>query len=599
MKPVALQPGAQDFRQKPTEESRMPGGGTAKLPSLLDRKHPSGLDQNSTTMRLYQKQQGESALPVTTAAGKSSLAHNRGRDCYCDVNDGKDVRCSTPTCNVAVHSCCINQFRTDYGEIECSRCTILANDPLAPVKQVLVEPSRLASGHKYSFHLSLVDHGELQKTIQRDFDIEIRCLKIDGEHFFEQTWPDKGEIGLNGKIIREFQPLARNSALKKRKDEKHRLQAKDLDMGTNQISIKFENCLDGKNSKNGPAPKYIFAVLWVRRLTPSQLLEQIKVHNSIDEHQSRKRIQECLFDNKEINLSEVPIHLICKITLTYLENPAKGKYCTHMDCFNLKSFLDSMATKTPRNWMCPLCRKPCYKIVVDKFVQNICEEPNFKAMKPQLVYFRKDGSFMSSEEVYKVPKVVPTKAVDEFPKNAIDIDDDEPQPAIQQTVMLGKRQEAKQPRAAPGLPVIQDADFLKHLYLFAKRKNYGLPFTDELDPNGFHAFRDKLKQRLESDLIAKTCFQRLHEMTILGMQAAQYMPTGLQYKKTAKTGAEPISNYGLRYLESTTHKDKGLAPASSSVQPSLLETIMCQYQLDLGSKQKPTGLPGFADISSN
>jgi hypothetical protein len=48
--------------------------------------------------------------------------------------------------------------------------------------------------------------------------VEVRCLKLDGEHLFDQTWPDKAVIRINGKVAKEVEPLIQNSSLKKRRD---------------------------------------------------------------------------------------------------------------------------------------------------------------------------------------------------------------------------------------------------------------------------------------------------------------------------------------------------------------------------------------------
>jgi E3 SUMO-protein ligase PIAS1 len=51
--------------------------------------------------------------------------------------------------------------------------------------------------------------------------VEVRCIKLDGKANAEEpTWPDIGELQLNGRKVFEFQPLQVNSSLKKRKDEK-------------------------------------------------------------------------------------------------------------------------------------------------------------------------------------------------------------------------------------------------------------------------------------------------------------------------------------------------------------------------------------------
>ncbi len=51
--------------------------------------------------------------------------------------------------------------------------------------------------------------------------VEIRCIRLDGKQGSEEpTWPDIGDIAINGKRMIEFKPLQNNSSLKKRKDEK-------------------------------------------------------------------------------------------------------------------------------------------------------------------------------------------------------------------------------------------------------------------------------------------------------------------------------------------------------------------------------------------
>jgi E3 SUMO-protein ligase PIAS1 len=38
--------------------------------------------------------------------------------------------------------------------------------------------------------------------------VELRCIKLDGKHGAEEpTWPDVGDLAVNGKRILEFKPL--------------------------------------------------------------------------------------------------------------------------------------------------------------------------------------------------------------------------------------------------------------------------------------------------------------------------------------------------------------------------------------------------------
>ena len=51
----------------------------------------------------------------------------------------------------------------------------------------------------------------------------MRSIRIDAKEcktLYETTWPDLGEILINDKKYVDLKPLANNSSLKKRKDEK-------------------------------------------------------------------------------------------------------------------------------------------------------------------------------------------------------------------------------------------------------------------------------------------------------------------------------------------------------------------------------------------
>lgn len=52
--------------------------------------------------------------------------------------------------------------------------------------------------------------------------VEIRCIKIDGTNAADDiTWPDIGDLMLNGRTVLSFIPMQANSSQKKRKDSKH------------------------------------------------------------------------------------------------------------------------------------------------------------------------------------------------------------------------------------------------------------------------------------------------------------------------------------------------------------------------------------------
>ena len=332
-----------------------------------------------------------SVYPVIDLQGQKKLSSFKNA-CFCDNKEKvKDVffMCK---CNNMAHMSCMPWRYNEFGEFECTACTILSNDPLNEVLEVLLEPSILQSSFIYNFKLRAQDFNTLNE--ESNLDIEIRCIKMDGEHFFEQTWPDKADIKINGEMVRQVLPLVYNSSLKKRRDEK--LIVKKPVVGKNTISLNFENVKDGKNTKIDKDPAYTIAVVLVRKLKINELAEKIIKNNTIPKSDTVKLIKDKFQGSRDVRISEVKADIECKISLTPIVHPARGKNCTHLNCFSLKYFLKSMQFNPCRNWVCPLCRRPCTKLVVDSYIETIVADMKNNDPDRKEVFFRKDGSVCNS-----------------------------------------------------------------------------------------------------------------------------------------------------------------------------------------------------------
>ncbi|CAF1538841.1 unnamed protein product [Rotaria sordida] len=65
------------------------------------------------------------------------------------------------------------------------------------------------------------------------------------------------------------------------------------------------------------------------------------------------------------------VSLICPITQSLINVPAKSLYCSHLTCFDLRSFLQMNERRL--QWTCPICKKPASydNLCVDKRLQSI------------------------------------------------------------------------------------------------------------------------------------------------------------------------------------------------------------------------------------
>ena len=321
--------------------------------------------------------------------------------CFGNYKRGNNllIKCTNEACGKVFHHGCIPWPAKELKNFECPRCIILANDPLHEVEEILYEPSILTSGVNYTYKLGFSQFSKMNNSAE--YGVEIRTLKMDGVHFFEQTWPDKCTIRVNNKTVKEVKPLHHNSSLKKRRDEKifNRHMSK---MGPNSLKIVYQNVQDGKNTKRGEDPKYIFSVLYVRRLSVPVLQERILSRNRLSIEASKRHIMSKFEEQKDLQISRIKVDLLCKITYTMIQNPARGENCSHIDCFNLKFFLQTMEQNSVRKWICPLCRKRCSKLVVDSYLEQILVDLGKEGRTEEKVFFRSDGSYDFNSAPFEV-----------------------------------------------------------------------------------------------------------------------------------------------------------------------------------------------------
>jgi hypothetical protein len=281
------------------------------------------------------------------------------------------VSCSL--CDRKWHLRCARQQGTPESRFECAICILHDQDPMHQVIDKLLTATFLNNGTKYQFRLS----HEIMQNLQHNQSlfVEIRILKFDGINTYETTWPDKGSLKFNDVFLKEFKPLAVNSSIKKRKDEKLTIREnfKQSSNADNTLQIFFENVFDNKNTKIGDDPKYFFGIYLIQKLTVEELSQNIIREATWSQQQSKEFIAGLFKQDTEggIEVSEIKLDPLCCILSTPVKLPSRGKSCNHSNCFSLLAFLESMNSNLTRKWCCPICKKKCYNIIYDQYVDAI------------------------------------------------------------------------------------------------------------------------------------------------------------------------------------------------------------------------------------
>jgi len=101
------------------------------------------------------------------------------------------------------------------------------------------------------------------------------------------------------------------------------------------------------------------------------------------------------FGDGEIVFNEMLLDLRCPISFSRIQIPAKGRQCTHVQCFDLEKFLNYQMTAKNANWKCFKCQKSLTigDIVIDDWVQSILRETGGNVVE----YF-KDGKWKPHDE---------------------------------------------------------------------------------------------------------------------------------------------------------------------------------------------------------
>lgn len=519
--------------------------------------------------------------------------------CYCcrhKILSSLFYQCSNSGCRHRVHVQCMQWRETELGRFECTECIILNNDPLKVVEKQLIEPSFIASNLKFQFKIPCLLADHINNHL--DDEIEIRCIKLDGIHFFEQTWPDKCEVYINDSLIKEFRPLNPNSSLKKRRDEKLVL-GKERRIGTNSLRFVYENVADGKNTRAGADPKYVFTVLHIRRLSVKELSDSIVKCGTLPLAKCEKQIQDKFCENKDLRISEVKVDLICKMTFTHLSIPARGLYCNHLSCFSLNSFLQTMESNIEKKWRCPLCRKPCYKIVVDPKLEELVQKAVRLPGQPNQVIIKKSGemSFTHSQldlgQTDSVRSFKKSSITKESPFEVLSLDEDiatemEPNPVREACAVLAKQNSfvrleefnpahgAPQARPKPleSSNFLEDKDFIGKLFNYVSRKNK----AQSADPHfglgnkksSLAIFEENLRDRLNNNYLQRKCFQLFYDMLMEKKQETDLITAkaSLKHKPSIFHSGAKQERAGLKNVR--TKNSEGL---------DILETLMVDYNI--------------------
>ncbi|KAH7720224.1 MIZ zinc finger family protein [Aphelenchoides avenae] len=94
-----------------------------------------------------------------------------------------------------------------------------------------------------------------------------------------------------------------------------------------------------------------------------------------------------------IEVAVLRVRLKCPLTQRRIVVPARSVNCTHLQCFDLASYLRMQMTAEHPIWTCPICRMPADtgRLQIDEYVSKVLESE--RTQNAEVVTLLQDGTF--------------------------------------------------------------------------------------------------------------------------------------------------------------------------------------------------------------
>ncbi|SBS86798.1 E3 SUMO-protein ligase PIAS, putative (PIAS) [Plasmodium malariae] len=325
------------------------------------KKNNLPVERKGKAVKIYQEDSDFSSC-VCGGMNKNVISKNCIVKCI-ECNKLQHVSCYT-------QNACVNKDLNNY-KILCVVCRLRDIDPFYPLKKVLWMKNLNVNSEKL-----VINACDIKSWRNENKEVIIFCMHIDKKNLstnvnLKQEWPRTFILKVNGNVIEKiFEPSWEH----KRRDSPLKI-THTLKAGNNNIDI---------NITNYEIPKlYVVAFLLCNIETEQSIIENVIVNSSLNFKDSKQRIINILLtkhDDDEVMCMEInrKISLHCPFSLDRILIPCRGVKCCHIQCFDLKSFIDvTKKTKAFNNrWKCPVCSlflRP-KDLVIDTFITYILSQ---------------------------------------------------------------------------------------------------------------------------------------------------------------------------------------------------------------------------------
>jgi hypothetical protein len=270
----------------------------------------------------------------------------------------KYVKCKT--CKKYLHLDCLRIKMNEnnrYDPYECHMCRSSTFDSFEEVK---VTHSEVPLRNNRRIRIDLViDQVTTDKLhdVNDPRNIRLVCLSAVNSTKIH-AWPWGVMVKVNGIVIKVGHRSVTPFTVTNHKPE---LISILLRQGINTIEI--ENAFDN----NAPFILLIQTVFVQNIVT---YVNKIKMESFVSYEDGLKNVAKSFksSNDDEIIATSINLNLRCPISMSRINNPGKGKNCTHIQCFDLETYVNMYRNNSSLYaWRCPVCNN---KIIMDDLIYD-------------------------------------------------------------------------------------------------------------------------------------------------------------------------------------------------------------------------------------
>ncbi|CAD5206612.1 unnamed protein product [Bursaphelenchus okinawaensis] len=230
------------------------------------------------------------------------------------------------------------------------------------------------------------------------YEVQLRMCLADGSKHQVDAYPNIIRGYVNQSTI-QFPPLMNVQAppgqgvgqIQKRSSRSVDITQNCLHTHNNEFNLHFEWQPDRNN--------YVFGIWVVYHLTSNALTSKVERSCPRYYEETRTMIKQLLGGGEEddIAMDVCRISLLCPLARIIMKRPARGKSCTHLQCFDLTNYI--MMNEKRANWKCPVCNKQTLPsdLVLDDYFVEVIEKIKGQSSEVEL---NRDGSWRMIQDEF-------------------------------------------------------------------------------------------------------------------------------------------------------------------------------------------------------